>query len=117
MTASPLRSRRLEVPDSFAAVQAYYEERGWTDGLPVVPATEDLVWEMLGTFGQDPAHVLGVIQPRNAPRDAGKAGGECGDGRMPSGTLSRGGGGGSSAYCSRSLTLPAARPPLAVRPR
>ena len=51
MTASPLRSRRLEVPDSFAAVQAYYEERGWTDGLPVVPATEDLVWEMLGTFG------------------------------------------------------------------
>ena len=67
MTASPLRSRRLEVPDSFAAVQAYYEERGWTDGLPVVPATEDLVWDMLGTFGQDPAHVLGVIQPRNAP--------------------------------------------------
>ncbi len=67
MTASPLRSRRLDVPDSFAAVQAYYEERGWTDGLPVVPATEDLVWEMLGTFAQDPAHVLGVIQPRNAP--------------------------------------------------
>jgi hypothetical protein len=66
VTASPLTSRRLEVPDSFAAVQAYYEERGWTDGLPVVPATEDLVWEMLGTFGQDPAHALGVIQPRNA---------------------------------------------------
>ena len=25
------------------------------------------MWEMLGTFAQDPAHVLGVIQPRNAP--------------------------------------------------
>jgi len=57
VTAFPLTSRRLDVPDSFAAVQAYYEERGWTDGLPVVPATEDLVWEMLGTFGQNPAHV------------------------------------------------------------
>lgn len=62
-----LTSRRLDVPDSFAAVQAYYEERGWTDGLPVVPATEDLVWEMLGTFGHDPGHSLGTIQPRNAP--------------------------------------------------
>jgi hypothetical protein len=67
VTASPLQSRRLEVPDSFAAVQAYYEEQGWTDGLPVVPATEELVWEMLGAFGKDPAHSLGVIQPRNAP--------------------------------------------------
>lgn len=67
MTASPLRSRRIEVPDSSATIQDYYEERGWTDGLPVVPATEEGVLEMLGTFGQDPSHVLGVIQPRNAP--------------------------------------------------
>ena len=52
---------------AFAAIQDYYEEQGWTDGLPVVPATEDLVRAMLGTFGEDPAHVLGVIQPRNAP--------------------------------------------------
>lgn len=66
MTVSPLTSRRLDVPDAFAAVQAYYEERGWTDGLPVVPATEDLVWEMLATSGYDPTHVLGIIQPRNA---------------------------------------------------
>lgn len=66
MAASPLRSRRIEVPDAFAAIQDYYEERGWTDGLPVVPATEELVLEMLGTFGEHPAHALGVIQPRNA---------------------------------------------------
>ena len=32
-----------------------------------MPATEDLVWEMLGTFGRDPTQNLGVIQPRNAP--------------------------------------------------
>ena len=66
MSAASLTSRRLEVPDAPAAIQAYYEERGWTDGLPVVPATEDLVWEMLGAFATDPAHVMGVIHPRNA---------------------------------------------------
>src|SRR2546425_8419612 len=66
VTTSSLRSRRIAVPNASAAIQDYYEARGWTDGLPVVPATEDLVWEMLGTFGQNPAHVLGVIQPRNA---------------------------------------------------
>jgi hypothetical protein len=67
VTASPLRSRRIELPDAFASIQDYYEERGWTDGLPVVPATEELVLEMLGAFGVEPAHTLGVIQPRNAP--------------------------------------------------
>jgi len=67
VTASSLASRRLDVPNSFAAIQAYYEERGWTDGLPVVPATEDLVWEMLGAFASNPAYNLGIIQPRNAP--------------------------------------------------
>jgi hypothetical protein len=67
VTTSPLTSRRVEVPDSFVAIQDYYEERGWTDGLPVGPATEELVWDMLGTWGDDPAHVLGILQPRNAP--------------------------------------------------
>lgn len=66
MTVSSLTSRRLDVPDTFTAVQAYYEERGWTDGLPVVPATETLIWEMLGVLGHDPTRVLGIIQPRNA---------------------------------------------------
>src|SRR3989475_12861893 len=67
VTTSSLRSRRIAVPNASAAIQDYYEAQGWTDGLPVVPATEDLVWEMLGTFGTDPAQSLGVIQPRNAP--------------------------------------------------
>src|SRR5256714_14524651 len=67
VTTSSLKSRRIAVPKASAAIQDYYEAQGWTDGLPVVPATEDLVLEMLGTFGTDPAQSLGVIQPRNAP--------------------------------------------------
>jgi hypothetical protein len=67
MTTAPLRSRRIAVPAAFDAIQDYYETQGWTDGLPVVPATEDLVRAMLGPVGEDPAQALGVIQPRNAP--------------------------------------------------
>ena len=66
MNQSTLRSRRIDVADSFDQIQDYYEEQGWTDGLPVVPATEELVQSMLGAFGGDPAHSLGLIQPRNA---------------------------------------------------
>ena len=66
MNPSILQSRRIDVADSFDLIQDYYEEQGWTDGLPVVPATEDLVRKMLGGYGEDPARSLGVIQPRNA---------------------------------------------------
>jgi hypothetical protein len=65
-TALSLQSRRVGVPDSFEAVQDYCWQQGWTDGLPVVPATEDLVRRMLTAYGEDPSQSLGVIQPRNA---------------------------------------------------
>ena len=52
--------------DSFQAVQDYCWERGWTDGLPVVPPTEQLVLEMLAAYKEDSAKSLGVMQPRNA---------------------------------------------------
>ncbi len=61
-----LKSRRVSVDDSFEAVQDYCWEHGWTDGMPVVPPTEDLVRGMLSGYGEDPSVSLGVIQPRNA---------------------------------------------------
>ena len=61
-----LQSRRVDVPDSFDGVQDYCWRQGWTDGLPVVPPTEDLVRRMLAGYGEDPSRSLGVIQPRNA---------------------------------------------------
>ena len=36
-------------------------ERGWTDGLPVIPPTPERVEAMLG--GRDPAHCLGELPP------------------------------------------------------
>ncbi len=66
MNPLSIQSRRVEVEASFDAIQDYYEQQGWTDGLPVVPATEDLVRKMLLPYGQDPSTSLGVVQPRNA---------------------------------------------------
>ncbi len=62
----PLTSRRVQVADSYQALQDYCWQLGWTDGLPVVPATEAAVREMLLAYGQDPATSFGLMQPRNA---------------------------------------------------
>ena len=40
MNASALQSERFEVDDELWAAQTYFEEKGWTDGLPIVPPTE-----------------------------------------------------------------------------
>ena len=83
MEQPTLKSRRVEVADSFEAIQDYYEEQGWTDGLPVTPATEDAVRRMLGAFGEDPGHSLGG---NPAPQRSGDPGESCGQrrhGRVP----------------------------------
>lgn len=66
MNPLTIQSRRVEVSADFDAIQDYYEDQGWTDGLPVVPATEELVRKMLLPYGDDPSTSLGVVQPRNA---------------------------------------------------
>lgn len=60
-------SRRVSDPheavvaaDVFEALEDMYE-RGWTDGLPVFPPTEDAVERMLG--GRDAAESLGPVPP------------------------------------------------------
>ena len=41
-----------------------YFDNGWTDGLPIVPPTEEVVGRMLEAPGRDPMEVLGIIPPR-----------------------------------------------------
>src|SRR6266540_3994434 len=45
-------------------IEAYYQ-RGWTDGLPVVPPTEKSIAEMLGGAGLRGEEVIGEIRERN----------------------------------------------------
>ena len=50
----PTLARTFEVEDSYRNLQAYFDycyEKGWTDGLPVVPPTEERVAAMLRDIG------------------------------------------------------------------
>jgi len=58
-----LNSERIEVTDEFEAVQRLYLDRGWTDGLPVVPPTPERVEAMMAGTGLSPDHVVGEIPP------------------------------------------------------
>ncbi|MEE9533643.1 MAG: hypothetical protein V3W06_04435, partial [Acidimicrobiia bacterium] len=47
-------------PDAAALIEQYYE-RGWTDGLPVVPPTQELVARTLACAGLTGSEVLAEI--------------------------------------------------------
>ena len=55
-----LSARTVELADLEDDVEAAYD-RGWTDGLPVVPPTEARVLRMLAR--RDPAEVVAVVPP------------------------------------------------------
>jgi hypothetical protein len=51
--------------ESFDRVNDYFYERGWTDGLPIVPPTEERVRAMLaGTSRPDPEELIAVVPPK-----------------------------------------------------
>lgn len=54
----PRRSRLLE-PDTEANLHKMFLRNGWTDGLPIVLPTEELVTEMLTGSDHDPHEVVG----------------------------------------------------------
>src|SRR5947209_12807737 len=54
---APLADVAIDVAQ-FRRVQEYYQERGWTDGLPVVPVTASYLSEFLAFTARDPSEVL-----------------------------------------------------------
>jgi hypothetical protein len=58
-----LHAPRSEYPDIDAFLEDAYA-RGWTDGLPVVPATPEKVEAFLATVGLPPDEVLGTVPTR-----------------------------------------------------
>jgi hypothetical protein len=67
MDTNALRSERFEIDDELWAAQTYFEEKGWTDGLPIIPPTEERVAQMLAAVQRNPQDVIGVVPPRWAP--------------------------------------------------
>src|SRR6476661_457974 len=60
---SQTSARRHRVAGDFAVAQLAMEERGWTDGLPVVPPTEGLVRDMLQSSPLARDVIVGRMEP------------------------------------------------------
>ena len=63
VTTKALQSVQYEV-DSVADAIEFYYEKGWTDGLPVVPPTEEKVRAFLAAAGLEPDSVVGTYETR-----------------------------------------------------
>lgn len=63
--AGGLRASRVELSTDIDDLQDAFEKRGWSDGLPLIPPTEDRVARLLDAVQLAPSAVLGVMPPRN----------------------------------------------------
>ena len=61
-----LTSRKVEIGDAEDLVEACFE-RGWSDGMPVVPPTQARVLRMLQGTTRKPSELLGLAPPDLAP--------------------------------------------------
>lgn len=57
------RAKAFEVDDDIEAVFEFTYEKGWTDGLPVIPATPGRVARMLATVEREPGEVVANLAP------------------------------------------------------
>lgn len=61
--STTLSAQRFSVPDPLSAIEFCYEQ-GWTDGLPVVPPTEERVQEFIAFTQRAPDEVVVTEQTR-----------------------------------------------------
>ena len=59
MSTQPLTSERLEFDEAIDVIESYYE-RGWTDGLPIVPPTVGRVRQFVDYVGRSPSEIVGA---------------------------------------------------------
>ena len=60
--ASILRSRRIEIAELEDELELMFR-RGWTDGLPVIPPTEERVLRMLTGTQRQPDEIVATVPP------------------------------------------------------
>jgi hypothetical protein len=58
-----LTSSPVETKDAFDAIELYYQ-KGWTDGLPIIPPTADRIQSMLNSVSMNPDAIIGSIPER-----------------------------------------------------
>ena len=64
--SAELKARRIELASQEDDLEACFE-RGWTDGLPVVPPTEKRVARMLQGSQRATDEIVGIIPPNQVP--------------------------------------------------
>ena len=64
MDSTALQSERIELEDDLWEVNAFFEEKGWSDGLPIIPPIEERVARMIAASKQGPEEIIGIVPPR-----------------------------------------------------
>jgi hypothetical protein len=57
-------ARTFRIGGAYAAILRHYQDQGWTDGLPIVPPTEDDLQAFLRFADRAPREVVAVLPPR-----------------------------------------------------
>jgi hypothetical protein len=60
----PEKPVKIVFKGSLSEINRFFYKRGWTDGLPVIPPTEEAVAEMLTGTDLPPDHLLGKLESR-----------------------------------------------------
>jgi hypothetical protein len=68
----PEETSRIIFKGTLEEVNRFFYRRGWTDGLPIIPPTEDAVSEMLRGTDLPPDHLVAELEPRRGKATVGK---------------------------------------------
>ncbi len=63
-TKEPGSAQRIAFKGNLEEVQKFFYKRGWTDGLPIIPPTEEAVAEMLRGTDLSPDYLVNKLEPR-----------------------------------------------------
>ena len=80
----------LEADDDFERINALYMEKGWGDGLPIVPPTAARVEKMLAYCDRPLDQPLGLVAPRYGEATPLRRCRQRGDGRLQARVFSAG---------------------------
>ncbi len=58
------KSSRIIFKGNLEEVNQFFYQRGWTDGLPIIPPTEEAVTKMLTGTDLPPDHLVATLEPR-----------------------------------------------------
>lgn len=67
MSFEILKSKRLSFGDTLDEIEDRMYEDGLTDGLPIVPPTEERVMRMIDYIKRDPQEKIAIIEPQKGP--------------------------------------------------